>query len=79
MVDIAIKGRPANRDEIRQILNVKAAFKGCSLATLAVQDLKLAPYVLKAMLNGVTNHTTHPDAVAKINELTGATDASWVN
>lgn len=77
MIDMAIKGRPSTKAEIRQILNTKAAFGGYSLATLAVKELQLAPYVLKNLLNGVTSHGAHPSQVAKINEITGATMAAW--
>ena len=77
MIDIAIKGIPSTKDEIRRTLSAKAAFDGKSLATLAVQDLQIAPYMLKSLLNGVTSTASHGDVVLKINELTGADMAAW--
>jgi hypothetical protein len=77
MIDIEIKGRPACRDEIRQALTAIAAFEGKSLATLAVNELQLAPYVLKSLLNGITKPSTHLATVQKINELTGADMSAW--
>jgi hypothetical protein len=77
MIDMAIKGKPSSREEIRRALSAKAAFEGRSLATLAVHDLKIAPYILKALLNGVTSTTSHPTVIERINELTGADMAAW--
>ena len=77
MIDVKIEGTPNSREEIRRALSAKAAFEGKSLATLAVHDLMIAPYILKALLNGITSTTSHPDVVQKINELTGADMSAW--
>jgi hypothetical protein len=78
MIDIAIKGRPANRDEIRQALSAKAAFAGHSLASLSVQDLNLAPYILKNLLNGITINEMRTTLAGVVGYEKGASEARKV-
>jgi hypothetical protein len=74
---ISIKTKPENRAEIRRAVDIRCAEQGISRSTFAVKTLHVSPYILNFVLSGRTRHTGHPDIVAAVNALTGATDAAW--
>ena len=74
---ISIETRPESIAEIRLAVDIRLAEKGVSRSSYAVNDLGISPSILRNLLHGIQSAASQPDAVAKINELTGADMAAW--
>jgi predicted transcriptional regulator len=74
---ISIRTKPENRLEIIRALDIYLAEKGMSRTQYAVRVLGISPATLHQILHGKQRPASHPAAVQKINELTGADMAAW--
>lgn len=74
---INIETKPESLGELRRAVDVHLAEQGISRSTYAMKVLGITPQTLYYMLHGKQSPASQPDAVQKINELTGADMAAW--
>lgn len=71
MVQVIIKGRPQNREEVRRVVDVKCAEMGISRSTLAMDHIKTFPHTLSCLLHGKASTRQHPEAAQRLVEFAG--------